>query len=96
MAFSKVQLSPADHQFSISNSSQIILALPLVALAFAVPTAVESKPKALETRQGGAGSVVTNSAGLAWYDSNFNDGNSGYSDTEYYYCFYGGASDFPP
>lgn len=43
----------------------------------------------------GAGSVVTG-AGLNWYTSNFNTGNAGYADTQYYYCFNGPASNFPP
>ena len=48
----------------------------------------------LATRDG-VGSVVTG-AGLDWYNSDFSTGNSGYDDPQYYYCFKGPASNFPP
>lgn len=56
----------------------------------AIARDVEAK---LKSRQ--AGSVVTG-AGLNWYQSDFNTGNSGYDDHQYYYCFNGPASNFPP
>lgn len=43
----------------------------------------------------GVGSVVTG-AGLNWYTSSFTTGGSGYADPQYYYCFNGPASNFPP
>lgn len=43
----------------------------------------------------GAGSAVTGS-GLNWYNSDFSTGNAGYADPQYYYCFNGPASNFPP
>jgi hypothetical protein len=48
----------------------------------------------LATRNG-VGSVITG-AGLNWYNSDFSTGNSGYNDPQYYYCFNGPASNFPP
>jgi glucan 1,3-beta-glucosidase len=35
-------------------------------------------------------------AGFSWYDPTFTDGNAGYADPQYYYCFNGPASNFPP
>ncbi|MCJ1357245.1 MAG: hypothetical protein MMC33_007241 [Icmadophila ericetorum] len=80
--------------------NQVIRALPFLSLAYGLPTG-QSTSAAIKARntleaRNGYGSVVTSSTGLSWYDSNFNDGNSGYEDTEYYYCFYGDANNFPP
>jgi glucan 1,3-beta-glucosidase len=44
---------------------------------------------------GGNGNSVTGS-GLNWYDPTFSDGNAGYADPQYYYCFSGPAANFPP
>jgi glucan 1,3-beta-glucosidase len=44
---------------------------------------------------GGPGPYVTGS-GQSWYDPIFSDGNSGYNDPQYYYCFRGPAANFPP
>jgi glucan 1,3-beta-glucosidase len=55
---------------------------------------IADKLSTLQTRNG-AGSSVSGS-GLNWYTSSFSTGNSGYSDPQYYYCFGGSASDFPP
>lgn len=55
---------------------------------------IASKLSTLQTRNG-AGSVVTGS-GLNWYTSDFSTGDSGYDDPQYYYCFNGPASNFPP
>lgn len=43
----------------------------------------------------GIGSVVTGD-GLAWYNSDFTSGNSGYDDPTYYWCFRGIKENFPP
>ncbi|RPB00878.1 hypothetical protein L873DRAFT_1736036 [Choiromyces venosus 120613-1] len=43
----------------------------------------------------GIGSVVTGK-GLAWYDSSFTNGNGGYKDPKYYWCFRGIKENFPP
>jgi glucan 1,3-beta-glucosidase len=48
----------------------------------------------------GSGSVSSANSvtgpGLSWYDPTFTDGNAGYNDPQYYYCFSGPASNFPP
>jgi glucan 1,3-beta-glucosidase len=56
-----------------------------------------------ETTSGGGGSssgdgnnAVVTGAGLNWYDPTFTDGNSGYQDPQFYWCFGGPASNFPP
>ncbi|RFU32374.1 Beta-glucosidase/Glucan 1,3-beta-glucosidase/Glucan endo-1,3-beta-D-glucosidase, partial [Scytalidium lignicola] len=41
------------------------------------------------------GPAVTGT-GLNWYNPSFTVGNSGYQDPQYYYCFGGPASNFPP
>jgi glucan 1,3-beta-glucosidase len=43
----------------------------------------------------GGGPFVTG-AGVNWYDPTFSDGNNGYQDPQYYWCFRGPATNFPP
>jgi hypothetical protein len=66
---------------------------PIVAAASTVLSKLRSLP-AIAPRNG-VGSAVTG-AGLNWYTSSFSTGGSGYADPQYYYCFNGPASNFPP
>ena len=54
----------------------------------------QPEPRSLSARNG-VGSSVSGS-GLAFYDSNFGDGQAGYSEPSTYQCFSGPNSQFPP
>jgi hypothetical protein len=83
---------PTDNNYTITaagtQGNQGAHVITPIAIARAASIA-----RSLNTRNG-AGSAVSG-AGLDWYNSDFNTGNSGYSDPQYYYCFNGAASNFP-